>query len=117
MKDVLFKADELEPGQLRVVTLGGRSIVVIRTPDGEFRALRNVCSHHGAPLSSGSLQPVVVGDDVGRYELSDSRYMLRCPWHGYEFDVETGRCLADPDRERVKAYQVTVEEDMVVVHR
>ena len=36
--------------------------------------------------------------------------MLRCPWHQYEYDLETGRCLADPERLRVRTYRVVEEE-------
>ena len=34
--------------------------------------------------------------------------ILRCPWHGWEFELSTGRLVA-PLRERVKTYDVTVE--------
>jgi 3-phenylpropionate/trans-cinnamate dioxygenase ferredoxin subunit len=35
--------------------------------------------------------------------------ILRCPWHGWEFDIKTGRSIFNPHRMRVKAYDVTVE--------
>ena len=117
MKHQLFPEDELGPGELRAARIDGISIVVIRDPEGGYHALRDSCSHHGAPLSQGSLQQVIVGDDVGRYEFSESQLMVRCPWHGYEFDVETGQCLADPRQARVRAYPVTVENGIVFVER
>jgi nitrite reductase (NADH) small subunit len=113
----LFGMDELRPGELRAVRIAGVAIVVMRTPAGDYRALRDSCSHHGAPLSHGRLQPVTVGDDVGCYELSTDRFVLRCPWHGYEFDTENGRCLADPEHARVRAYTVTVEGGTVFLER
>jgi 3-phenylpropionate/trans-cinnamate dioxygenase ferredoxin subunit len=36
--------------------------------------------------------------------------ILRCPWHGWEFDILTGRSIFNPHRTRVKAYDVTVEQ-------
>jgi nitrite reductase/ring-hydroxylating ferredoxin subunit len=117
MRYELFPAQELQPGDIRAVDVGGASVVVLCTPDGRIRALRNHCSHHGAPLSGGTLQPVVTGDDVGRYEISSDQFMLRCPWHGYEFDVDTGRCLADPRNARVKAYDVTIIDGTVCIER
>jgi 3-phenylpropionate/trans-cinnamate dioxygenase ferredoxin subunit len=36
--------------------------------------------------------------------------ILRCPWHGWEFDLATGRSVFDPNRTRVKSYPVEVEE-------
>ena len=35
--------------------------------------------------------------------------MLRCPWHGWEFDIRTGRSYIDPEKLRVRAYEVVVE--------
>ena len=112
----LFPDGELAPGELRRVEVDGIAIVVLRTPDGTLRALRDVCPHQGAVLSRGRLEAAVDGEDVGRYELSRDRAVLRCPWHGYEFDVESGRCLADPAA-RVRAYLVAVEDGIVTVER
>lgn len=117
MKHKLFQADEFAPGEWRDVSIDGASIVVIRTPTGEFRALRNICPHQGVPLSLGKLQPLVVGDDVGVYELAPDRFTMRCPWHGYEFDVDSGRCIADPEHIRVRTYPVTIEEGIVCIDR
>ena len=115
-KHALFPQTELAPGELRQVKVDGVAIVVLRTSDGHLRALRDTCPHQGALLSNGSLEAAVDGPDVGRYELSPDRAVLRCPWHGYEFDVESGRCLADPGS-RVRAYLVTVEAGIVTVER
>jgi nitrite reductase/ring-hydroxylating ferredoxin subunit len=41
--------------------------------------------------------------------------ILRCAWHGWEFDIETGQALADP-RVRARTYRVTIEHDDIVVH-
>jgi nitrite reductase/ring-hydroxylating ferredoxin subunit len=111
----LFPLDELAPGETRAARLENVRIVVVRTPAGDVHALRDCCSHNGAQLSLGRLEQVVEGEDVGTYRLSD-RYMLRCPWHGFEFDVVTGRCVADASQ-RVRAYPVSVEDGLVVVER
>jgi nitrite reductase (NADH) small subunit len=112
----LFPSAELGPGEVREATLDGIAVVVVRTAAGELRALRDICPHQGARLSKGRLEAAVDGPGVGVYELSDDRVILRCPWHGYEFDVETGRCLAD-EGSRVRTYPVTVEDGIVVVER
>jgi nitrite reductase (NADH) small subunit len=115
VKHELFPLDELSPGQLRAATIDAVAIVVVRTPEGDVHALRDVCPHHGARLSRGMLERTVGGDELGVYDLLEG-YTLRCPWHGYEFDVATGRCLAD-ERQRVRSYSVTVEDGIVVVER
>jgi len=116
MKHEVFAADELEPGGVRAVEVGGIRIAVARTPDGEFHALRDRCSHSGAKLSIGWLQPFLVSAKAGDFEDS-GKFTLRCPWHGYEFDLESGVCPADPKRNRVKVYAVTVEDGKVFIER
>jgi nitrite reductase/ring-hydroxylating ferredoxin subunit len=116
MKHVLFPIDELERGHVRSVTVAGIRIAIIRTQADELWALRDICPHLGGQLSHGSLQPMVVGSEAGEYRLAET-LILRCPWHGYEFDIQTGRCVADPEGLRVRSYSVTVEQRQVVLER
>lgn len=107
---------ELAPGDLRCVDADGRSILVGRTHAGELFALRNVCPHHGAPLASNhSLRPTVLPSAAGEYCRSDFE-VIKCPWHGFEFDIHTGRHLFDDrSRLRVKRYEVTVDGGAIVL--
>ena len=54
---------------------------------------------------------VLVGSDAP-LQMSISRYgeIVRCPWHGWEFDITTGRSVFNPHRMRVKTYDVAVEQ-------
>ncbi len=103
--------EQLEREGRLVVHVGGREIGVVPTPDGP-RALRNRCPHHGGPLCLGTVHERLAGKP-GRYELG-GRTMISCPWHGWEFDIETGRCPDDPSM-RVAVYPLTVEEGRVLV--
>src|ERR1700688_2675592 len=82
----LFSVGELKPGEMRAVDLNKRSLVVVRKRDGTYVALRNRCPHQGAPLSKGKIEPLTLGSQIGRYEEAVDRDVLRCPWHGYEFE-------------------------------
>ena len=117
MRHVVCTLDELPPGAMRSVTVDRVALVVLRTPDGEVRALRDACSHYGARLSRGTLRRMLVHDEEHGYRLLPDRYVVQCPWHGYEFDVADGRCPADPAHERVRSYRATVEGGSVVVER
>ncbi|GAA1859395.1 hypothetical protein GCM10009836_44520 [Pseudonocardia ailaonensis] len=109
----MFPAAELAVGTMRGASVGKISVVVIRDGAGNLTALRDVCPHHYARLSDGRLEQMVVGDEVGEKELSDT-YIVRCPRHGHEFDVATGLCPADASH-RVRPFAVSIENDMVVV--
>jgi len=105
-------ADLERDGRL-IARLGGREVGVVRGPDGELHALRNRCPHHGAPLCRGAVEERLAGSPGG-YELAGRR-ILRCPWHGWEFDLETGRCLDDPSV-RVAVYEAKVEKGRVLIN-
>lgn len=117
MKRPVCRLDEIEPGRLRAVEVDGVAVVVARTPLGAVHVLRDRCAHQGARLSRGRLLEKIGGDRVGSYVLAEDEFVVRCPWHGYEFDLETGHCVADARRARVRAYQVTVEDGVVFIER
>jgi nitrite reductase (NADH) small subunit len=105
--------EEVEREGRVVSRIGGREVGIVRDPrSGSLHAIRNRCPHSGAPLCLGSIVERA-GGRPGRYETT-GRAVLRCPWHGWEYDLETGRC-ADDDRMRVAVYPVRVEGDRVLV--
>jgi nitrite reductase/ring-hydroxylating ferredoxin subunit len=106
---------ELPEGAWKVITVGRREIVVVHA-EGELRAIFNRCPHQQAPLSRGRLTGAPAAGAVGELRYEPGVRVLRCPWHHYEFDLETGRCLADPARFRVAAYDVREEGDDYAVY-
>ena len=104
------RVSELPPGERKIVEVEGRSIGVFNV-GGSFHALRNVCPHQGAPLCLGSLGGTALESAPGEYAWGREGEILRCPWHGWEFDVRTGRSVFNPHRTRVKRYEVSVGGD------
>ena len=100
----------MPPGERLIVTLEGRSIGVFNV-NGTFHALRNQCPHQQAPLCRGALKGLLTADDPDHVRLTRHGEILRCPWHGWEFDVLTGRSVFNPHKLRVRSYEVTVEPD------
>jgi 3-phenylpropionate/trans-cinnamate dioxygenase ferredoxin subunit len=100
--------DEIPPDKRKIVEIAGRSIGVFNV-DGEFFALRNRCPHQGGPLCIGPLGGFVSSSGPGDYSVSRRGEILRCPWHGWEFDIRTGQSWFDPRRVRVRSYDVSLE--------
>ena len=98
----------IPPGSRKLVQIEGRSIGVFNI-DGEFFALRNRCPHQGGPLCSGRLSGFSTARVPGEYHYTRKGEILRCPWHGWEFDVKTGRSWVDPERVRTRSYPVKLE--------
>jgi nitrite reductase/ring-hydroxylating ferredoxin subunit len=107
--------EDLPPKVPTVRSIGGREIVLVRW-DERVYALRNVCPHQSQSFVGGKIHPRVTGSEVpGDIELREDQPVLACPWHTWEFDLATGRCLVD-SRLRVAAYTTAVHEGRILVH-
>ena len=93
------KVGEIEPGRGKVFDLGGTPVAVFHT-DGGYFAIHNTCPHAQGPLADGILDGSVV----------------KCPWHGWRFDVTSGTCLVTPDAS-VATYRVKVDGDAILLGR
>jgi 3-phenylpropionate/trans-cinnamate dioxygenase ferredoxin subunit len=107
-KHVVSKAEDIPAGARKLVEVAGRAIVIFNSA-GEFFALLNRCPHQGGSLCLGKLTGLVESSTPGEYRYSRPGEIIRCPWHGWEFDIRTGKSWCDPRRIRVKNYQVEVE--------
>jgi nitrite reductase (NADH) small subunit len=108
--------EEHKPGTPLIVEVAGRSIGVIRTTNGRVYALRNACPHHGAQLCAGEVTGTMLPSGPHEYRYDATETVIRCPWHGYPFRLEDGRCATRPDKLRVKTYAVEIEGDDVVLY-
>ena len=89
---------ELPPGRMRYVEVDGLPIALANI-DGAVYAFSDTCRHEGGPLSSG----VLIDDTV------------TCPWHGWTYNVRTGKAIVPPIGIRVPTYEVRVEGEEVYV--
>jgi len=105
--------DAFPERSVTVVEAGGREVGIVRW-NGSVYALANVCTHQRGPLCRGTLGSRLVGGAPGTMELDDDGPVIACPWHGWEFDVRTGRAIWD-ERYAVRTYPAEVEGADVVV--
>lgn len=107
---VVGRVGELPLGERKIVEAEGRSIGVFNV-GGRFYALRNSCPHQAAPLCLGSIKGMATPGKPGEYVWTREGEILRCPWHGWEFDIITGRSIFNPHKMRVRSYEVSVEPE------
>jgi len=108
LKYVVAAVDEIPPGQRKIVDVDGRSVGVFNV-GGEFFAVLNRCPHQGGPLCKGNTHGFLRSADVGEFQYSRAGEIVRCPWHGWEYDLRTGQSWFDPARVLVRRYDVSVE--------
>jgi nitrite reductase (NADH) small subunit len=112
-RHVVCHASEIPVGGRRIVELDGRSVGVFNVA-GRFYALHNGCPHKGGPLCEGRVCGTTLPTDDHAFRYGREGEIVRCAWHGWEFEIATGRALADP-RVRARTYAVIVEDARVVV--
>jgi 3-phenylpropionate/trans-cinnamate dioxygenase ferredoxin subunit len=105
VKYIVATVAEIPPGERKIVELSGRLIGVFNVK-GNFFALRNRCPHQGGPLCQGKFTGLIQANKPGEYDYSRPGEIIRCPWHGWEFDVRTGQSWVDPAQTRVRQYEV-----------
>jgi nitrite reductase/ring-hydroxylating ferredoxin subunit len=88
---------DIPPGRVLSVRVEGEDVALYNVY-GALHATRDCCLHQSYPLSKGSLR--------GKY--------VRCPLHGWEFDVVTGASVGNPES-RLRRYPVKVEGEDVYV--
>src|SRR5919202_1015240 len=89
---------DIPPGRMYYVEVDGLPIALANV-GGAIYAFSDACRHEGGPLSAG----VLIGDTV------------TCPWHGWTYNVRTGKAIVPPIGIRILVYEVHVEGDDVYV--
>lgn len=88
---------DVPQGQGKIVAVAGEDIALFNV-GGTLHAIHNTCLHRQGPLGEGELDGTTV----------------TCPWHGWQFDVTTGKNLMNP-AVGVKKYEVKVEGEDILV--
>ncbi|MEY3989723.1 MAG: hypothetical protein RI985_804 [Chloroflexota bacterium] len=92
----LLPLTELLPGQMKCVVVDGLPIGVANVA-GQVYAFDDACRHEGGPLSSG----VLINDTV------------TCPWHGWTYQLRTGKAIVPPVGIRIRVYPIVIIDDMI----
>jgi 3-phenylpropionate/trans-cinnamate dioxygenase ferredoxin subunit len=112
---VVGPVDDVRREGCRVVSVAGRPVGVISVGE-EFYAVSDRCPHMGASMCTGSLSGTLVASEPHELVYGMDDRVLRCPWHGWEFDLETGRSLLEPRRYGLRTFAVSTEDGQVVLH-
>ena len=107
-KHVVATVDEIPPGGRKIVEVAGRSIGVFNVERRVLRAAQPLPAPGRAALRRARCSACCCRRQPGEYHYSRPGEILRCPWHGWEFDIRTGQSWFDPRKVRVRAYEVSV---------
>jgi nitrite reductase/ring-hydroxylating ferredoxin subunit len=111
---VVGTVDSFPEGSHPIVEVGGR-LIGIYNVNGSYFAIQNTCPHALAPICMASVGGTFMPSGPGVFDYGMNGRVLRCPWHGWEFDIATGEALFGIDRRRLATFPVYVEDGKVVV--
>jgi nitrite reductase (NADH) small subunit len=104
--------EDFPVGRLVPIEFGGRTIGIIRTRGG-MRAIGDRCPHQGGPICRGIVTGTMAPSAPNEYVYEQDGEIVRCPWHGYEFELTTGKSVGGAIRGRVQVYTVEARDGRV----
>jgi 3-phenylpropionate/trans-cinnamate dioxygenase ferredoxin subunit len=113
MKHALGPVEDFPAGGIKTFEVGGRSVGVVNAGDTLYGVL-NVCPHALAPVCEGRLVGTMLPSAQGEAIWGMDGRILRCPWHGFEFDLANGgQTVFTTFKARVRMFGVSVEDGIV----
>ena len=87
-----------EPGKAVRVTVDGTAVAVFDL-GGSLVGVGAACTHVGGPIDQGAVSGTIVN----------------CPWHGSQFNLQSGAVVRGPANRPLKSYRVTAEPDGLMI--
>ena len=113
-KYVVAAANEILPGQRKLVNVRGRPILIFNL-DGDYFGILDRCPHQGASLCKGQLVGLVESDRPGQYNFTRNNEIIRCAWHGWEFDIRTGKSRCEPEKIKATQYNINTKTGSEII--
>ena len=109
-KHKLMLSAELPPNSSKIVTVGRRELGIFNV-NGSYHALPNLCPHQIGPLCEGKISGTTDAraENDWQVEWVHDMEIVTCPWHGIEYHIPTGRCIAFPEIS-IRSYKVSDED-------
>jgi nitrite reductase (NADH) small subunit/3-phenylpropionate/trans-cinnamate dioxygenase ferredoxin subunit len=92
------RVEDVAPGTVAEVEARGEKVALANV-EGRYYALQGACLHLKGPLGQGTI---------------DAKHYLTCPWHGWKYNVESGKNDFDLAI-GARTYEVRVENGEVKV--
>jgi nitrite reductase/ring-hydroxylating ferredoxin subunit len=109
----VLRRSDLPPGSRACVEALGTTVALFNIY-GRLYAVDNACPHQGGPLCYGRIGGALLPSDPYEHVLGLENRVLTCPWHGWEFNLETGATLFEPHVSLAR-YDVWVDGEEILV--
>ena len=104
---------DIPEGAGMLVQAGGLEVGIFMVR-GRLHAYENRCRHQGGPVCTGEIigryeQVVLADGTLGGERFADDELRIACPWHGWEYDLETGENTADR-RFKLRRFEIRIRD-------
>lgn len=106
--------NKIKTGEFNIFSVGKISLGAIKIKDG-FKVYLNVCPHAGAPVCIGEVCFLSESSSPFETSLDQDFRILKCPWHGYEFDLNTGKAIIPDIKGLITVEYKVVNEELYVL--
>lgn len=105
----LAAIDDLPLNTIVTIVVKGRDIGVVRTAQAVY-AIGNRCPHQGGPMCFGEVKGTMLPSAADEYVYGHDGMVVQCPWHAYEFHLDTGESVGGVVTGRVPTYETYVAD-------
>lgn len=115
MERKVGRVEDIPGNDALIVQVEGLPIGVFKRGE-RFFAVKNLCPHKRAPLALGTVEGTMLPTPcAGELQYGMEDQVIRCPWHGWEFDLTTGKCLFGVSDSKIRTYPIAVRDGDVFV--
>lgn len=107
--------EDIPHGKSQLVTVDGKEVALFND-NGVFYAILNVCPHARGPLVAGRIEGFADAPTANTLDYDHNRRVLRCPWHHWEFDLESGKAVCNI-RHRIVKFPVMIEDGKIIIDK
>jgi nitrite reductase/ring-hydroxylating ferredoxin subunit len=115
MKYLVCTIDQLQSGKAFIAEVNGIEIGIFLENEKVF-AVRNMCPHKLAPVCEGTVSGTMLPSEPCDFQYGLEGQVLKCPWHGWEFDLASGESLFGISNRKVKTYQTILEKNQIFIN-
>ncbi|SDJ01942.1 Rieske (2Fe-2S) protein [Paenibacillus naphthalenovorans] len=112
--NLVAREGEIAPGKAKLVQVDNKQIGIFYE-ENKYYAILNICPHFHAEICKGHVTGTLIFHSFEEYEMRHDELVLRCPWHHWEFAMDSGKAVIPSIKQRLKTYEVKVEDGNVFV--
>lgn len=103
------KTNEISTDKFVIKFIDGMSVGAIKV-NNDYKVILNICPHAAAEICKGFVRNLIFSDTVGEISITEDTKTLVCPWHRWEFDLNTGKSIVDT-KLKIRIFENFVENE------